>query len=187
MSIIDGTVAGAAWMTLGARCFARVCGGLLGLLMVASLAAQAQVLEDAAFRSPMLVLEHAGQRIELSSEQLNALPQHRITTSTAWITGVREFQGPLMRDVLALAGIDAAQVLPFRLRAWDDYLVEMTADDYYRWDVILAQKMDGRLLTIAEFGPLCVIYPRDQHPELRDSRFDHRWVWMLQSIEVLAP
>lgn len=139
---------------------------------------------DEAFRSPMLVVENGAQRIELSAEQIDSLPQHRVSTRTNWVEGVHEYEGPLVRDVLALVGVDGKQEVSLRLRAWDDYTLDVSADDYFRWDVILAQKMAGNLLTIEHYGPLCVIYPRDQHPELKDSRYDHRWVFMLKSIEV---
>lgn len=165
----------------GGRFVARAC--LSVLLLVVALDSHAA--DDAAFRSPMLVLEHAGRRIELSAEQIAALPQHRITTSTNWMTGVHEFEGPLARDVLAMLDLGLEQPRTLRLHAWDEYLLEVSSADYYRWDVILALRMDGRLLTLAEFGPLCVVYPRDQNPELFDSRYNHRWVWMLKGIEVL--
>jgi hypothetical protein len=68
--------------------------------------------------------------------------------------------------------------------SWDDYTVDLTTEDYYRWDVILAQKMDGEALTLADNGPLWVVYPRDQHPPLQDSRYHHRWAWMLRVMVV---
>lgn len=134
--------------------------------------------------SPMLTLRMGDRVIELQPEQLAALPQVDLKTSTTLNEGSPVWQGPLARDVLALLDIPAGQVLPVRMLSWDDYRVDLTTEDFNRWDVILAHQMNDKALTVTELGPLRVVYPRDQHAELQDSRFDHRWVWMLREIVV---
>lgn len=150
---------------------------LLGLSM--SLLAQAQ--EDF---SPMLTLVAGEQRLELSAEDLAKLPQHSYKTSTAWTTGVPQVQGPLMRDVLALVGVTQNKVQAVRLQAWDAYAIDLTSEDYFLWDVILATHINGEALTLETNGPIWVVYPRDQYKVLQDSRYHHRWVWMLSEIHV---
>ena len=33
-------------------------------------------------------------------------------------------------------------------------------------------------------GPFWIVYPRDQHEVLQDIRYDYRWVWQLDSLQV---
>ncbi len=133
--------------------------------------------------SPMLTLRHGDRVIELEREQLEALPQHRLQTSTTLSEEKTVWEGPLARDVLALLDLPE-EPAPIRMTSWDDYRVDLTSADFHRWDVILALRANGQPMSVLELGPLRVIYPRDQHGELRDQRFDHRWVWMLNEIIV---
>lgn len=135
--------------------------------------------------SPLLTLRMGEQLIELEREQLAALPQTQIKTSTALRPEPVTWEGPLMRDVLALLKIPNGQVVPIRASSWDDYQVEFTSEDFSRWDVLLALRANGQDLDVEELGPLRIIYPMDDFKELRDQRFHYRWVWLLKSIEVL--
>ncbi len=140
--------------------------------------------DKSAIPGPLLALHAGEQTLELTQEQLLALPQQRVATTTAWTSGVKVFEGPLVRDVLALLAVVPVAPATATLRSWNDYEVAVGIEDYYQWDAILAHRMDGTPLTLLDYGPLWVVYPRDQHVELQDSRFDHSWAWMLRSITV---
>lgn len=113
--------------------------------------------------------------------RLEALPQHRIQTSTPWHAGKPTFSGPLLRDILEAAG---AQGQTLRMTALNDYRVDLPADDAERFDVIVARLIDGRAMSVREKGPLFVMYPFDKHPELRNTVYFSRCIWQLRRIEV---
>lgn len=167
--------------------------GLLGklerrinaLVLLVLFSVSSAAMADDVF-SPMLTVRMGDQVIELEPEQFAALPQSQLLTSTTLQPEVGQWRGVLGRDVLALLGIPEGEVRAMSMTSWDDYRIDMTTEDFYRWDVLLANEMDGQVLTVNELGPLRVTYPRDQHEELQDARFDHRWVWMLREI-VVAP
>jgi hypothetical protein len=68
------------------------------------------------------------------------------------------------------------------IRTLNDYSADIPLSDFMNYDVILAWSMDGQPLTRRDKGPLWIIYPRDAVPELRDERYEHRWVWQLASL-----
>lgn len=113
---------------------------------------------------------------------LAALPQHRFATRTPWYAKARQFGGPLLRDVLAAAG---AQGTTLRLKALNDYQVDMPWDDPQRHDVMLARLLDDQPMSVRDRGPLMVIYPFDTRPELRSAVYYSRSAWQLHTIEVL--
>lgn len=137
--------------------------------------------------SPMLTLRMGDQVLELEREQIAALPQASLTTGTTLHPDPARWEGPLLRDVLALLDVSADEVVPIRISSWDDYHVEFTNEDFQRWDVMLAWRVNGQELTVEELGPLRLVYPLDQFEELRDQRFHYRWVWLLSTIEVMTP
>jgi len=108
------------------------------------------------------------------------LPQHELTTHTSVTDGPQRFGGPLMRDLLQEAGLQADNVLAVAL---NDYEIEIPTSDFARFDVIAATSMNGQPLTLRDKGPIWIVYPRDEHKELQDIRYDYRWVWQLARLE----
>ncbi|MBP0447118.1 molybdopterin-dependent oxidoreductase [Roseomonas sp. SSH11] len=123
-----------------------------------------------------------GAQADFDRAMLEALPRHRLQTGTNWTSGIRSFEGPLARDVLAAAGAEGERV---RAVALNDYTIEIPMRDFTEYDVILAMRMDGQVLTVRNKGPVWVVYPRDHHSELRVSLYDSRWIWQLRTMQVL--
>lgn len=151
------------------------------LLMVLSMGFGARIQAEP---SVVLTIIDAQQRLELTSGQLQALPQQRIATHTQWTDGQSVFEGPLVRDVLALAGITPSSGKLLVATALNDYEVDIPLEDFFTWDVILARKQDGRELSRRDRGPLWIVYPRDTDKQLQDARYDHRWAWQLHRLSV---
>ncbi|MBE7734083.1 molybdopterin-dependent oxidoreductase [Devosia sp. CC-YST696] len=118
---------------------------------------------------------------QFDMEMLRALPAVRLDTTTAVTDGVRRFDGFLMRDLLAHVG---AQGTAVTARALNDYAIDIAIEEFDRFDVLVAYEMDGEPLLPSDKGPLWIVYPRDQHAELQDIRFDYRWVWQLRWLEI---
>ena len=129
-------------------------------------------------------IEHraaSGGGVQFDREALERLPQHEITTSTPWTDGVSTYEGPLLCDLLSRLGAEG-KVL--HARALNDYIVEVPVEDCERYPVILALKRDGQELSRRNKGPVWIVYPRDDFPELQLETVDARWVWQLIELEV---
>ncbi len=113
---------------------------------------------------------------------LEALPQRSFTTRTPWYDGPRKFTGPLLRDVLKAAG---AQGSGLRAIALNDYKVDIPVDDALKFDVVLARLLDDKPMPVREKGPLFIIYPFDDKPELRVPQYFSRCAWQLRTIEIV--
>lgn len=121
-----------------------------------------------------------GRAVAYDADRLAALPRHRIVTHTSVTDGPHTFAGPLMRDLLADAGITADNLLAIAL---NDYEIAIPTTDFTRFDVIAAMTMNDQPLTARDKGPIWIVYPRDDHAELHDILYDHRWVWQLTRLE----
>ena len=118
---------------------------------------------------------------------LQQLPQRKIVSATPWYSSASEFSGPLLRDVLKAsgAGADANGSGTLRCTALNDYRVEIPLDDVHRFDVVVAHLFNGKPMSVREKGPLFVIYPFDEQPQLRTTTYFSRCIWQLKSIELL--
>lgn len=114
-------------------------------------------------------------------ELLATLPRHELQTSTSVTDGINHFEGFLMRDLLEWIGAEGDTVISVAL---NDYLVEIPMADFHDYDVLVADTMDGEILTPRDKGPLWIVYPRDDHRALQDIRYDYRWVWQLHHLEI---
>jgi hypothetical protein len=111
---------------------------------------------------------------------LLALPQYEVETDYPSGGLIRRFSGPLLRDVLALAGPAGDAVV---VTALDGYQRTLTLDQLDRHDVILALELEGRPLPVGGFGPAMLVWPRQTDPALLGMP-DDDWVWGVFSLEV---
>lgn len=124
---------------------------------------------------------NSGDELHLDREQLMAIDPRIVETSTPWTDGVNRFEGPLFRSVLEMAGARGDRI---RVRALNDYTVEIPFSELQQYDVILALQQDGVPLEVRELGPVFVLYPFDEYPELFNQSVRHRSAWHVISVEV---
>jgi|SRR5690625_3849667 len=130
-----------------------------------------------------IVYDHNGHQHHetLSPQDLLRLAPQKIRTHTVVTDGSIEFEGVWMRDVLAQAPVRGDEVIAIAL---NDYRINIPTRDFDDFDVLLAWVADGKVLEAHNKGPFWIIYPRDDHQELQDIRYDTRWVWQLLQLQV---
>ena len=111
---------------------------------------------------------------------LDALGLARVETTTPWTDGVKVLEGVALRAVLDRVGAKGTEVLATAL---NDFEAAIPLEDL-QYEPILAQRMDGAALRLADKGPLWVVYPLSKHPKLTDPSYEQRWVWQLYRLHV---
>lgn len=104
-----------------------------------------------------------------------------IQTSTPWTEGRPVFEGVLLSDLMNSVGAQGTVVLATAL---NDYRVEIPLSDFDRYPVVLAYKMNGEMLKVRDKGPLWIIYPQDEYPELQTKQVQSRWVWQIKELKI---
>ena len=112
---------------------------------------------------------------------LDQLPQHSFSTKTPWYPEARKFSGVLLSDLLKAVG---AQGTTLKAAALNDYRVEIPIEDLVRHGAMIASQLDGKPIAVRDKGPLLVIYPFDDKPELRTAVHYSRAIWQLKSLEL---
>lgn len=126
-------------------------------------------------------LTNHDDEVHLDARMLATLPREQLTTHTSVTHGPQTFEGVLARELLDAVKAEGETVTALGL---NDYLAEIPIENFYDYDVILADTMNGKPLSRRGKGPLWIVYPRDAHTELQDIRYDYRWVWQLYRLEV---
>jgi len=143
------------------------------------------------------VLDHLmskhGLQFELAfSFDLSALaelPQVNIRTTLEYDARPHRLRGPLMIDVLRMAGVSTSGPTTLTLRGIDGYAPVLTLADIGAHDFIVATHIDGQPMAIGGLGPLWAIYEADRFPEMARKPVNERFAgcpWGLYHIGVQA-
>ncbi len=122
-----------------------------------------------------------GGKAELDRSMIEAIGVSKKTTTTPWTEGTPVFEGVFIKDLLAHLGAEGSRL---KITALNDYSASMPMSDLDKYDVILAMKQDGKPLRIRDKGPIFVVYPFDEFPELNSEIIHNRSVWQVTSITV---
>ncbi len=110
---------------------------------------------------------------------LESLPTETIRTSTPWSEGVFEWQGIRIDVFLNAMGINSTA---FTAAALDDYAIEFLEVDIAKYPVIIAYKQDANYISVRQLGPLRIIFPFDDYPELHTQNNLTMSVWQLNKM-----
>ena len=131
---------------------------------------------------PILTVTTPERSATYTLNELIELPQTTVVTKNDYVDGATAFQGPRLRVILEQLSVDQSAEL--KLTALNDFTSQVPASDAFDYDVILAILRDGETMPVREKGPIWVIYPMDDHPELQDEAYNGRMVWQLKDISV---
>jgi hypothetical protein len=112
---------------------------------------------------------------------LDQLAGRKATLETPWTKGKVTFEGPLGKALLEAVGTGGTTM---RVRALNDYSVEIPVKDFLEHAVILATKRDGSAMSVREHGPIFIMYPFDQEPGLYNEKYFSRCVWQVATITI---
>jgi hypothetical protein len=113
---------------------------------------------------------------------LAALEQRSTTANTPWFDGPRDFDGPLATAILDAVGANGSTM---RVIALNDYSANVPIDDARSFPVVFATHLNGEVMSVRDKGPLFLIYPFDEFPDLFNEVYFGRSVWQITQVEVV--
>ena len=126
-----------------------------------------------------------GDEYILKASDFNRMNTASIKTTTSWTEAGRavDFEGVKVKDILDLVGASGKRL---RMRALNDYWIDIPVTDVKTYGIILAHKMDGKVLQVRNFGPYFVIYPLDDYAtKLNSPVYLSRFIWQVNKITVM--
>ena len=117
----------------------------------------------------------------LDRQLIEAIGMDMVVTKTPWYKDTEHFEGVRLSRLMDYVGAFGDRVL---ISALNDYTSELPLSDFSQYGTLLALKRNGAYMPVSDKGPLFVIYPFDQNPELRQDKFYMRSVWQVSAMEV---
>jgi hypothetical protein len=166
----------------------RACAALIGLML--TFGASHRILADP-LPSPagpvILTIEGAITHTNapgLAAFDLPLLEQLgliRLRTRTPWTDGESDFEGVAAQRLMEVVGATGNTV---RASALNDFESSIPLTDFERYPVLLATRVDGKPLEVRDKGPIWIVYPWSDAPELDDLPTRRKSVWQLRSLRV---
>ena len=119
---------------------------------------------------------------------LLALPAQTIAPTLEYDAKVHALRGPLLLDVLAMAGARIGPETTIVLRAVDGFAATISAEQARAQGFIVATHLDGQPMALGGLGPLWAVFDADRVPALAAKPLAERFgacPWALYHIEVL--
>lgn len=112
---------------------------------------------------------------------LDQLPRDTISTHTPWNEGKHTYTGFQAEEFFELLGIEGENL---RIIAMNDYMIDIPVQDFIEVGAIFATHMDGVPMTVRNKGPIMIIYPFDEKPELKNESYYGKSIWQVNQIVV---
>ncbi|MCY0094481.1 molybdopterin-dependent oxidoreductase [Hoeflea ulvae] len=122
-----------------------------------------------------------GEPVDFTLAELEALGTASITTSSPWESNAMTFDGVPLAVLMEAVGAsgDTASIV-----ALNKYRTTVPVTDFIDHGVILASRKEGAPMPVSDKGPLFVVYPFDDKPELNSEIYHSRSAWQVRSIVV---
>lgn len=119
--------------------------------------------------------------VSLSIDEFEDLaPRTIIKTTSPWHP-LSTFSGISGKDFLNIVGAYGHELA---LTALNDYQVKIPLSDLTDRGVLFVTRLNGKRLSLRQKGPLFLIYPFDQNPQLKSEKYYGRSIWQVKEISV---
>lgn len=122
---------------------------------------------------------NADGRMDFDMAMIKAMPATRFRTNTPWTSGPVEFEGVLLKDLFGMAAVTGTKI---RATALNDYIVDLDYQTLLSAGAIVAYRVDGAEISVREKGPLWIMFPFDEKPELKAETIYSQSVWQLRKL-----
>lgn len=127
-------------------------------------------------------VRNVGDEAVFDIAMLDALGTKSFKTATPWTDGVATWEGVPLSTLMNAVGASGTTI---RTTALNDYVVDVPMAGLAEDGAILAMRRDGELMPVSNKGPLFILYPFDDHANLRQQSFYMRCAWQIARLDVL--
>ncbi len=131
--------------------------------------------------SGSIKLTNSNNGAEFDLDMLRELGLVEKQITNPWTEPNSVFEGVLARKLLAYLGAEGEWV---RAAAANDYSVNIPLADLTQFDTLLGMSHNGRQMQLRDKGPVWLLYPNDNRPDVSESEINKRMVWQLTSLKI---
>jgi hypothetical protein len=119
--------------------------------------------------------------VEMDLAMLEALEAASFVTNTPWTDAPTKFTGVRINRLLEYVGANSSN---FRASALDKYWNDLTEMDFDTIPAVIAYKINDEYMRVRQLGPLWIMFPFDEFPQLSTEKYLTASVWQVIEIEI---
>lgn len=125
--------------------------------------------------------KNAGENYEFTLDDLkaNAIKQ---SVTDPWVKQKDEYTGIALQKILEITKAEGATTLTLICK--DGMKVDVAAKDVKEYPIMLAFEIEGKAIDEKGGGPVKVVYPYDDYPELEQMYSHDQWAWYIEKVEI---
>lgn len=151
-----------------------------GLLAAWALAFAPAAIASTPSGGVVLTVRSGGKVRTFEMAMLEAMPKTSFVTSSPWTEDGAAFEGVAVKDLIAATNATETMLTA---RALNDYSATWPVSEAVDGGAIVAYRMNGNYMSVRHKGPLWIVYPFDDRPELKTESNYSRCVWQLAAID----
>lgn len=124
---------------------------------------------------------NAGDEAHFDRPMLEELGLVVLRTETPWTDGKQTFEGVPVERILDAVGANGTVA---RAKALNDYVVDIDISFVVAAKAMVAVKTNGVYMGVRDKGPLWIVFPWDQQPELDEEFVKSQSVWQFNRLEI---
>jgi hypothetical protein len=120
--------------------------------------------------------ENVPGQADFDIDMIRAMPTVKFLTSTPWTDQPVEFEGVLIETILKFVDAKGKTI---KATALNDYIADVDVETAVSAGAMVAFRMNGAEIAVRDKGPLWIMFPFDQKPELKAEPIYSQSVWQL--------
>lgn len=134
-------------------------------------------------RAELVVVSPDGAQVSYTPSEIESFPTFRLQTTTPWRNEPAQFDGVMLRDLLAASGM--AELPAVRVTAENDFAVTIEREVWEDVDIMVATRVNDRPHSRRSRGPIQFVIDHEAF-ETSDIAGERHLVWMAARIEPLS-
>jgi len=112
---------------------------------------------------------------------LKSIGVTEIKTESPWTESIADYSGVAIKDLMDTVGAESGD---FTAYALNKYEFNFSKIDFKDYPVIIAWEQNSVPLTVRTLGPLWIMFPYTDYPEIDNEKHRNAAVWQLVSLVV---
>lgn len=134
----------------------------------------------ASTKKTLVTLVNGSSEIKLTEDDFKSMATKQKITDPN-LKKTHEFEGITLKDLMNKA--NANDCTSIKTIAKDKMTITVKAADAVKYPIMIANVQDGGTIPSGEGGPVKLVYPYDQYPEIQSLYKADKWNWYVVKIE----
>ncbi len=136
---------------------------------------------NAMAQHPVLTVQSEAASVSFTLAEFKTLPSTQVRTKTIWTDKTHTFSSVTFKDLMKHLHIDT-KGKKITMIALNDYSIQVAIDTLIKYNAFIAYAMDGKTMRIRDKGPLWVLYPFSDQPDINIPPYQAHAIWQLKTL-----